>query len=404
MRFLFLLLVSALLASTSQNVHSAQIAYVTNRNDDTVSVIDVASREVTATIPVGDTPWMVDFTPDGSKAYVTNRFGNSVSVIDVATSTVITTIPTDSGTKGVAVSPDGSIVYVTASGLLFVIDVLTDTVIDTIPIGSSPENVVFHPSGEFAYVADGNQAMHVIDVAAGEVIHSEFISSDPFYLDITPDGTTIFVVQANGHIRVFDSSTSPEEPVFLDVILVPDFTQYIAFSPDSSIAYATTSPGDVAVIDVETRTIIGNVTDIPGWEGVTFCQDGQEALAVRSSPLNEVTVINVQDSEIVATIEVGDRAFFVATTNFSGFSGIRCTNRFAMQTEYFDQLTWPPSLNPAIVSYRILEGQIVLGEVSASDPLVFLARNRPKTLPVTYTLQALDGSGNVIATLTTTVP
>jgi LPXTG-motif cell wall-anchored protein len=48
-----------------------------------MSVIDVASGSVTATIPVGFTPGGVAFSPDGTKAYVTSTDGGTVSVIDV---------------------------------------------------------------------------------------------------------------------------------------------------------------------------------------------------------------------------------------------------------------------------------------------------------------------------------
>ena len=47
-------------------------------------VIDTASNQVTATIPVGKRPWNMAITPDGSKLYVANGRSNSVSVIDTA--------------------------------------------------------------------------------------------------------------------------------------------------------------------------------------------------------------------------------------------------------------------------------------------------------------------------------
>ena len=45
----------------------AQNAYITNNSDNSVSVIDTATNTVTATIPVGDGPFGVAVTPDGSK-------------------------------------------------------------------------------------------------------------------------------------------------------------------------------------------------------------------------------------------------------------------------------------------------------------------------------------------------
>jgi YVTN family beta-propeller protein len=58
--------------------------YVSNGGDASVSVIDTASNQVVATIPVGQRPWNMALTPDGKKLYVANGRSNSVSVIDTA--------------------------------------------------------------------------------------------------------------------------------------------------------------------------------------------------------------------------------------------------------------------------------------------------------------------------------
>jgi YVTN family beta-propeller protein len=58
-----------------------------------VSVIDIATKTVTATISVGDSPSGVAFSTDGSKVYVANEFSNTVSVIDAGTNAVTATIP-----------------------------------------------------------------------------------------------------------------------------------------------------------------------------------------------------------------------------------------------------------------------------------------------------------------------
>ena len=47
-------------------------AYVTDSNDDTVSVINTATNTVIATIPVGTSPGDVAVNPDGTRVYVTN--------------------------------------------------------------------------------------------------------------------------------------------------------------------------------------------------------------------------------------------------------------------------------------------------------------------------------------------
>ena len=58
----------------------------------TVSVIDTATNNVTATVTVGNNPFGVAVTPDGTKVYVANRVSNNVSVIDTATNNVTATV------------------------------------------------------------------------------------------------------------------------------------------------------------------------------------------------------------------------------------------------------------------------------------------------------------------------
>ena len=87
-------------------------AYITNSDDNTVSVIDTATNNVTATVPVGTYPCGVAVTPDGTKVYVANNGSNTVSVIDTATNNVTATVPVGSYPRGVAVTPDGTKVYV----------------------------------------------------------------------------------------------------------------------------------------------------------------------------------------------------------------------------------------------------------------------------------------------------
>lgn len=68
--------------------------YVSNTDDDTVSVIDAETNTVVATVPVGDEPRNLAVSPDGTRVYVPNRFDDNVTVIDGTTNMVLTTTST----------------------------------------------------------------------------------------------------------------------------------------------------------------------------------------------------------------------------------------------------------------------------------------------------------------------
>jgi len=88
----------------------AQNAYIANTYSNTVSVIDVATNTVRATISGFDDPQGVAVSPDGRKVYVGNYgvgTAGSMAVIDTATNAVTTiTDASFGGPVGIEVDPD----------------------------------------------------------------------------------------------------------------------------------------------------------------------------------------------------------------------------------------------------------------------------------------------------------
>jgi len=114
-------------------------------SDGTVSVTDVGTNTVIASVPVGIGPRGVAVSPDGKNVYVTNNGnysvpGNTISVIDTATNKVTATVNVGEAPEAIAVAPDGSKVYVTnsVSNSVSVIDIATNTVTATVPVGGRP--------------------------------------------------------------------------------------------------------------------------------------------------------------------------------------------------------------------------------------------------------------------------
>ncbi len=72
-------------------------AFVTNLDDDTVSVIDTTTHQVDTTITVGDEPFGMALYQQtagtDSHLLVCNRQSNTVSIIDLATSSIVGTYP-----------------------------------------------------------------------------------------------------------------------------------------------------------------------------------------------------------------------------------------------------------------------------------------------------------------------
>jgi YVTN family beta-propeller protein len=121
---------------------ATRTAYVANAGDGTVSVIDEATRRVTATIPVGDRPVAVAVDPAAHTAYVANAGGDTVSVIDEATRTVTATIAVGGDPDGVAVDPATRTAYVAnaSDGTVSVISAARPASVTTVASSQNPSS------------------------------------------------------------------------------------------------------------------------------------------------------------------------------------------------------------------------------------------------------------------------
>ena len=121
------------------------LAYVTNSNGGTVSVIDTSTNTVTATIPGLSGPFGIAVTPNSARAYVANNGGTDVSVIDTATNTVTATPSPGSFPIGIDITPNGAFVYVVNNSdfTVSVISTATNTVTATVPVGNAPVHIAF---------------------------------------------------------------------------------------------------------------------------------------------------------------------------------------------------------------------------------------------------------------------
>lgn len=117
--------------------------WVANAQDGTVSVIDMASRSVVATLKV-DVPGAnrLKFTPDGKRVLVS---AEGIVVLDATTRVVVKRIPTGNGAGGIVVSPDGKLAYASVSrdGNVAVIDLATLTVVGRVEAGGEPDGLAW---------------------------------------------------------------------------------------------------------------------------------------------------------------------------------------------------------------------------------------------------------------------
>jgi len=120
--------------------------WVANAGDGTVSIIDVASKQVTQTLAADVTGAnRLKFTTDGKLALISALRSPDVTVIDTATRKTIKRIPVGHGAAGILMQPDGARAFVACSpdGYVAVIDLHAMEVVGRIEAGKNPDGLAW---------------------------------------------------------------------------------------------------------------------------------------------------------------------------------------------------------------------------------------------------------------------
>jgi serine/threonine-protein kinase len=222
-------------------------SFVVNHGSSTIAVIDNERGEVVRTIPVGLSPTDVVVDDDGH-AYVTTNDGGSVVELD--TDQVVSTVTAGSRPQSLAVSSDGSLGLVTdgASGTLMVMDLDDFSIFDEIPVGAGPDGVALAEDGETAYVVNiEDNSVSVVDLVEGAVVSTVPVGDRPISVALHPDGRTAYVTSNDANtLSVIDTQTSRVVQV-LQVGLLPEA---VVVAPDGQRAYVVNAgDGSISVVD-----------------------------------------------------------------------------------------------------------------------------------------------------------
>src|SRR5262245_4214556 len=166
---------------------------------------------------------------------------------------------------GTAVPAAASNLYITntKSDSVSIIDTNTLEVTGTIKLGAGkPNRIVFHPDGKTAWVVyDKSHDLGVIDAESKKLVKRMKIGGNPYNLAFTPDGRHLLVLD-------WGSDTSNDEIIFYDLkaekidgrVAVSTWPAHAIFSRDGKLLYVSgETAGDVTVIDVAQRTVVGRV-------------------------------------------------------------------------------------------------------------------------------------------------
>jgi YVTN family beta-propeller protein len=258
--------------------------YEGRENIGDVVAIDVATRRVTATIPIPGTgpglPGAVEelaVAPNGQTVYVVTGEADTVDRIRVATNTLGTPINFAGPTGGVAITPNGATMYVTdyLHNKVTPVSLPGGTLGTPIPVKGRPGNIVITPNGKTAYTADGNNTVTPITLATATVDAEIPVGNSPDGLAVTPDGKTVYVANAgSGWVTPITTATNTQRAIILTGI--GRLPTGIAVGPAGKTLYVaeqnSENPGLVTPITISSGAVGASISDVgpcPFWIAIT---------------------------------------------------------------------------------------------------------------------------------------
>ena len=273
------------------------------------------------------------------RAYVSDEDDNAVSVIDTDTQKVISTIDVGKRPRGLKLSPDDSLLYVAVSGLpkcgprepeeecekrkhdlaadgIAVVDTAKLKLVKALKAGTDPEQFDISPDGKRLFISNEDAAsVSVVDLATGKISAKIPVGKEPEGARVSPDGRIVIVTSESGNsVAVIDSHTLK----VLRTVEVGKRPRDVAFTPDGKVIYVTgesdSSLSKVVLAGAEPAQHILNFRPEEHPMGVIL-DSRRHVLYVSTGRGGTVVVVSPDESKVVADVPVGPRPWGIALSS-----------------------------------------------------------------------------------------
>jgi YVTN family beta-propeller protein len=236
---------------------------------------------------VGEDPGDVVATRDGEVAYVSGFQDGSITIVQLAGDTIsdLVRLPTRSAYR-LALSPNERRLYVTSSdGRLYVFNTATRTVATSKSLGGSLQGLAIDHAGTRLFVTSTAGDVWRLERGTLRSLRQTKLECAAQDIALSNDDRELYVACEKGNVVVLDPRTFDQ----LEVIAMgPAFG--LAVTPDGEQLYVSSpSDGDVTIVELATRKVIGRVSVQGTPRRIAFSPSGDQAYV--TNEWNWLTVI-----------------------------------------------------------------------------------------------------------------
>ena len=242
--------------------HGRDKVYVSNEGSNSVSVISKRSLRVVATIPTGPRPHHITASPNGKLVYVADYGANKVGVIDTDLDQLVAEFITGAPevrTHAMSVSQDGKTLFTANQAVdeIAALDALTGAIKWSIPVGPTPSEVLVTTDGKIGYVSLRNDTkVQVVDLDRRTIIAEMVVGNKPDTLVMTPNGRSLVVGLRGNPAQIAIVDVAGGQPA-RQVTLPGTLAGHQWLSADGRYSFvAVEGPGSVAVVDNQAAAVV----------------------------------------------------------------------------------------------------------------------------------------------------
>lgn len=308
MKMLFL---SASLMLSASSV-SAELIFVSNERDNTVTVLDGASMEVVKTLETSARPRGIITSHDGSLVYVCAGDDNRLDVVDVATLEIVAHLDSGPDPELLDVDHAGKRIYIANEDDAMVTVMERDgTIVTEIGVGIEPEGMAVAPDDSVVVTTSESTGMaHFIDTATLELVGNTIVDTRPRHAEFEFDGSHVWVTsEIGGTVSVLSAENYGVEHVINFEIqgIKAELIQPVGlrFSGDGALAFVALGPSNhVAVVDSATYEVTDYVlVGQRPWHIERSLDD--KSIYVANGLSNDMTIIDIASLKATRSIPVG---------------------------------------------------------------------------------------------------
>ncbi len=285
-----------------------KLAVILNSGEATVSLIDMPSRKVIKTVPVGKEPHHLMMTPDQKILLIANAAGNDVVLMNPTTGELTGRIPEIIDPYQIGYSPNHKW-FVANGNRLDRVDVYHAQGADlklakSIKLGKTPSHVAFTADSKIAFITlQDSDELAAIDLDTQTVIWKMTTGKVPAGVWMTPGDQYLLVgVTGEDNVQVIDWKNRKEVK---RIFTGKGAHNFRPLGDKKHVFVSNRIASTISMINMQTLEKTGDITGLPaGPDDMEITPDGKTMwVTLRFS--KKVGVIDIPSMKLMTVIPVG---------------------------------------------------------------------------------------------------